>query len=64
MTGDFMDNTGFILDFLRDLEVEMKKIGLKSVIDLKILKRDMFLKDDNTLGVWHTYLYFDLSWKS
>lgn len=46
-----MDNTGFILDFLRDLEVEMKKIGLKSVIDLKILKRDMFLKDDNTLGV-------------
>ncbi len=46
-----MDNTGFILAFLRDLEKEMKKIGLKSVIDLKILKRDMFLEDPNTLGV-------------
>lgn len=46
-----MDNTGFILAFLRDLEKEMKKIGLKSVIDLKILKRDMLLEDPNTLGV-------------
>lgn len=51
MMGDFMDNTGFILTFLRDLEMEMKKIGLKSAIDLKIIKKDMFLEDDKTLGV-------------
>ena len=46
-----MDNTGFILAFLRDLEWEMKRIGLRSAISLKILKKDMFLEDGNTLGV-------------
>ena len=46
-----MDNTGFILTFLRDLEWEMKRIGLRSAISLKILKKDMFLEDVNTLGV-------------
>ena len=46
-----MDNTGFILAFLRDLEWEMKRIGLRSAISLKILKKDMFLEDVNTLGV-------------
>ena len=46
-----MDNTGFILAFLRDLEWEMRRIGLRSAISLKILKKDMFLEDGNTLGV-------------
>lgn len=46
-----MDNTGFILAFLRNLEWEMKRIGLRSAISLKILKKDMFLEDCNTLGV-------------
>lgn len=37
-----MDNTGFILTFLRDLELEMRRIGLRSAISLKILKRICF----------------------
>ena len=39
-----MDDTRFILDFLSELEKDLRKIGLSSIIDLHVRQNDILLE--------------------
>lgn len=48
-----MDDTRFILDFLSELEKDLRKIGLSSIIDLHVRQNDILLESPKTLGVMY-----------
>lgn len=51
MRQNVMDDTRFILDFLSEVEKDLRGIGLSSVIDLQVKQEDMVLENPMTLGV-------------
>ena len=48
-----MNDTRFILDFLSEVEKDLRRIGLSSIIDLHVRQNDMVLESPKTLGVMY-----------